>query len=478
MSDQIHPRVIDVAFMRDDEHARREAAIFMGSLTMRDSTELVPVKPPETLLDKLWQAEQGDKQALLAVGSNIHTELVEWTRKTKNIVQVRSQILPDAQLVQHGHLWRDIHANTLINRTDSAVLQRRAPIETINSFRIEESLKKGTLKDYLHIVCSSVPDDLTAEKADKEGFFGESMSLAIQATSQDKYGVLTESAFAAGADGRDSPRFDVATLVKIYEYLGIDISDATSEEILARPLLIHKSLMPHGVSDFVKLYDHFAGGDRFFGVVGATGSYDSFADNCFEREREFDELAGRITSRLIDERATFSNPMQLVRRISWLAKHYLVERSLEDTSIDPVIFGYEAAWHIANVRQFLDSGQTEKAAEATHEAHKTAKGSSCLSFSGADGSNDPEDWSGGSTEKFAKCQSCKSFVLEVGGCKICESCTKQPWIMEHAWRKFQQEQKQQKADAKKKERAPESPEKRVTINAGATAVASQFAIAA
>ena len=165
MSDQIHPRVIDVAFMRDDEHARREAAIFMGSLTMRDSTELVPVKPPETLLDKLWQAEQGDKQALLAVGSNIHTELVEWTRKTKNIVQVRSQILPDAQLVQHGHLWRDIHANTLINRTDSAVLQRRAPIETINSFRIEESLKKGTLKDYLHIVCSSVPDDLTAEKS-------------------------------------------------------------------------------------------------------------------------------------------------------------------------------------------------------------------------------------------------------------------------------------------------------------------------
>ena len=154
------------------------------------------------------------------------------------------------------------------------------------------------------------------------------MSLAIQATSQDKYGVLTESAFAAGSDGRDTPRFDVATLVKVYDYLGVDISGATSEEILARPLLIHKTLMQNGVSDFVKLYDHFAGGNRFFGAPGASGNYNTFAEKCFEREREFDQLAIHITKRLINERTTFTNPMQLVRRISWLAKHYLVQRSV------------------------------------------------------------------------------------------------------------------------------------------------------
>ena len=140
--------------------------------------------------------------------------------------------------------------------------------------------------------------------------------------------------------------------------------------------------------------------------------------------------------------------------------------------------GLDAAGAGGGVTRGGDSGDLTGAKEAIKEAQKTAKGGACNTTSPADGDGGPDDWSGGSKEKFAKCQSCKSFVLEVGGCKICESCTKRPWVMEQAWRKYQQEQKQQKAEAKKKEQMTELPEKNVTIHAGATAVATQFPVAA
>lgn len=448
MSETLH--VIDVATSSEFKHAPEVAAEFIGTLVTREhvGVEEVKIYTPQTTLDKLRLAEVGDAEATLSVAANVHSELVEWARKTKNIMSSRSQLKQDGQVSQSGHDWRDVQANTILRRKDSSLLQARAPIETVNNFRMELAIQNGALADYWFVASSLVPGHFTADQAEKEAFFAEEMSASIQATTLDAYGVLTECAFVAGADNRDAPRFDIATMKAVYAELGINVSGCTTEEILARPLLIHKSMMPNGVSDFVKLYDKHAGEGRFFGVKGATGEYDNFAEFCFDREREFDELTSIITEKLIDERHTFNVPEDVVRRISQLAKHNLVDWAKTDLSIDPRIFGYEAANFLQQVREHLEHGNVQEANKLMKKAHQTAKGGACGTFSGAEGGYaDPKtgkdsDWSGGSKEKLAKCKSCKSFKFEIGGCKICEDCVKRPWVMQKAWDDFKKEKKE------------------------------------
>ena len=451
MSEQARGSVIDIASSPEDLLLRHEAAAYAGRVIAGDTLILDYI--PETTLDKLALAEAGDRRAMLSVAANVHTELVEWTRKTKNIVQSRSEVLQDGSIVQHGHAWRDIQANTLLRRTESAVLQQRARTELVHNFRIEQFVQDGTLADHYFLVVSPVPDYLSSEVAEKEAFFAESMSLAVQATTLDTYGVLTESAFVAGADGRDQPRFDVATIQRVYAALGVNIADCSSEEILARPLLIPKSMLSHGVADFVKLYDELSGEQRFFGVKGATGDYDTFADTCFQDERQFDELALRITQQLIAERGLFAEPIDVVHRIATLAKRNLVARSQYDTTIDPLVFGREAATHIERVRMLLERGDVIGAQSALKKAQETAKGGACGTYSGAErqqSENGEQDWSGGSKEKFAKCKSCKSFKFEIGGCKICEDCVKKPWVMQKAWDEYVKEERKKRTTQKSK----------------------------
>lgn len=449
MGETSNTNVIDVAASAEFQHASEAAAMFIGEVVSKKLLRIYDVHEtaPLTTLDMLHLAESGDEQAWLSVAANVHTELVEWTRKTKNIVQSRSWVNEDGQVSQHTHNWRHVQANTILYRQD-AILQSRAPIETTNNFRIETAIQNGTLQNYWFVASSLVPDNLTPEQADKVGFFGDSMSASIQATTLDSYGVLTESAFVAAVDSRGGLRFDVDTLRAVYNFLGVGISSCNTEEILARPLLIHKSIMPNGVSDFVKLYDYFAGSQRFFGVKDEIGIYDSFADVCREREKEFNDLAATITQRLIAERHELTHPDEFVKRLSYLAKHYLVQRAIVDNSIDLRVFGAEAAHYLAASRWHLEQGNTKEAEQAIEMAHKTAMGGSCVTYSPADGTFDPtkEDWSGGKKEKFAKCQSCKSFKLEIGGCKICEDCVKRPWVREKAWADFLKEQKKQKAE--------------------------------
>lgn len=445
MSELAKGNVIDIISSPEDVVVCHEAAAYAGRVVTGDTVQLEYI--PETTLDKLALAEAGDRRAMLSVAANVHTELVEWTRKTKNIVQSRSEVLPNGTIMQHGHSWRDIQANTLISRTESAVLQQRAHIELAHNFRIEQYVKDGTLSDYYFVVVSPVPDYLSPDEAEKEAFFAESMSLAVQATTVDTYGVLTESAFVAGADGRDQPRFDIATIQNVYESLGVSIAGCSSEDILARPLLVHKSLMSHGVADFVRLYDSMSGQQRFFGIKGATGDYSTFADTCFQDERQFDALAMHITEQLIAERRLFNEPIDVVRRIATLAKRNLVARSQYDTAIDPLVFGREAAAHIEQVRALLEQGNIEGAQVELKKAQATAKGGACGTFSGAErqeSEGKESDWSGGSKEKFAKCKSCKSFKFEIGGCKICEDCVKKPWVMQKAWDEYIKEEKKRR----------------------------------
>ncbi len=383
-----HPLVLSLAEMSEDELLRRRAermirgagsAALGGQVTVeRVRQETAPSGELTCLMDAIHRAAQGDQVALDLIGANVGTDMVERTMKAGVVMQ--SEIAQDQQgdLLQHGQTLESVHGNTLRFAAATPEMYVRAGAETRNYFRLKDTHRQGLLEEYYFVVFSRCEANMSKQALIDAGFFPDTMSCAIQATCAADGGLAMESAFVAGAIRPEAERHDEQTIVELGAALSVDYSGKSPAEIIDMPLLIHKSLMPNGVIDLVKLYDQQAGG-RFFGEAKPQRDYLEYVELCKQRQAVMTPTARLIAKQLIAEADNITTPQAAVQRLHKLSEQYMVEHSVVDKTINPQVFGSEAAGYIEQARLHSQMGNQDLAVAALGRAQQTAKSSSCPS---------------------------------------------------------------------------------------------------
>ena len=365
--------------MAEDNFTRHQAARFIGRLALQTSVE-VPLEDDQPRVGSLYEALQlahgGDAMALQLITANASTDVVERTIKAGHIMTVELEVDALGKVWQHGQTMDSIQANTLNYAADQPAMRRRSEAEVRNSFRIENLHRQGLLADYALVVFSRAADDMTSKAMTDAGFFTDTMSCAIQLTTASATGLTMESAFVAGVAAPGQKRHDQVAVAKVAERLGVELDSPSATEMLDTPLLIHKSLLPNGVVDLVRMYDDAAGG-TWFGEAKPQQDYSTYGAVCRQREAAFAPKVSAIVAELIAEAPMIKTPVAAVQRLHKISEKHMVEQAIVDSSINPLVFGSSAATHIEQARVYQELGQTDQAQLATTKAQKTAKSSSC-----------------------------------------------------------------------------------------------------
>lgn len=251
------------------------------------------------------------------------------------------------------------------------------------------------------------------------------MSVGIQATTEEKIGLETETGFVAG--GNADARHDAETVTKLGDMLSVDYHGKSATQILDMPMLIHKSLMPNGVVDLVKLYDEAAGG-MFFGEQKPQQDYVAYAEQCEHRQQAFKPRVDRIVAQLLKEADTIWSPLAATKRLHKISEEQMAEHALTDRSIDSRVFGPVAAPYLEQARMFHEQGDTQAASKMMTQVKATAQSSSCpsggsnLTAEFLDATSQNESGSTGKKERM-KCPFCKDKNQYGDPCSSNQHCT-------------------------------------------------------
>jgi hypothetical protein len=285
---------------------------------------------------------------------------------------------------------------------------------------------------------------MSREELTDAGFFADTMSVAVQATTASHEGLTTESGFVAGVKTPGGNQHDKQTVDKVAANLGADYSNKSATEIIDTPMLIHKSLMPNGVIDLVKLYDEAAGG-TFFGESKPIQDYSRYLEFCKQREESYLPKIQLAMGELLAEAPNIKTPTSATRKLHKVSEKNMLAQAVYDKNINPLVFGREAAFYIERARLHSDHGNTELADVAIKKAQPLARSSSCpsgvksgetaASEVGVNKKSETETWHGGKKHYNAKCNCCKKVKSQVGACHICEDCVKNPGKMQAVYDK-------------------------------------------
>ncbi len=366
--------VITVPEMASDHEVRLRAAQFIGAAVVGGAAELCSVEAPiESLHDALRRAAEGDATSRRLVETNVATDVIERTIKTGHVMQKTPLIITsEGKIWQYGQTMDSIQANSLRLASEHPIMRARTEAEARNAFRIEQLNRQGLLEDYSFVVLSR------AENLPQYGFFTETMSVSIQVTGKQGDGLALESAFVSGVATEGSQPHDEATIIRLGQLLGTDLTGKSAAEIIDTPLLIHNSLLPNGVIDLVRLYDQAAGGS-FFGEDRLPQDYVEYLQFCHQRERQFSPRVAQITDELIAMATEIDSPLTAVRLLHDVSERHMVKQAIIDVSIDARVFGHVSGNFIEQARQALEAGDIEAASQYGRSAIETADSSSCPS---------------------------------------------------------------------------------------------------
>lgn len=363
--------------LAEDVFTRHQAARFIGRVALEPNVAVTPdVSRVGSLHEALQRASAGDEIARQLITTNVRTDVVERTIKAGHIMTVGLEVDVQGKVWQHGQTMDSIQANTLTFASDQPAMRRRSEAEVRNSFRIENLNRQGLLTEYAFVVFSRAADDMTPEEMAEVGFFTDTMSCAIQLTTASESGLTMESAFVAGVSAPGQSRHDQSAVAGVITRLGIEMDSQSATKMLNTPLLIHKSLLPNGVVDLVRLYDEAAGG-TFFGEAKPRQNYPAYRAVCSQREVGFAPKVADIVAELIAEAPFINSPVAATQRLHKLSEKYMVEQAVSDSSINPLVFGTIAAAHIEQARSHQELGRSDQAQSAMGKAQTTAKSSSC-----------------------------------------------------------------------------------------------------
>lgn len=365
----------------EDAEIRMQAARFIGSCLAGREAEVAytaaeQMRPIESLYDAIKMvAETNDLTARRMVTSNVNTDIFERTVKEGLIIEVDLHADEAQRILQHGQYLETVQANSLRRMADaSPQMLERTKIEAVNSFRMQKEFQEGRLQDDYFVVISRAPDNMTTEQMAEEGFFTDTMSYAIQATTVKNGRLTTESAFLAGVKSKDGERQDAKAVAGLGDWLGVNLHDMTAAQTLDTPIRVNKKLMPNGVSDLVEVCDDTVGG--FFGSNKPRQNYADYLEQCKEREAFLQPKVQSIVEELVSEAATIQNPVHATQRLHKISEKHMVQQAMFDKQIDPRVFG-PAARHIELGRWYFEQGNIDAGLLQTRKAESTAVSSSC-----------------------------------------------------------------------------------------------------
>jgi hypothetical protein len=374
--------VLQLSATERDQASREKFATFLGGIAVGGQAAVESLKsdhPPMTLMEAARRAARsGDADGLNLVTASATTKFHEAIYKAGHISPPSvSKFTEDGGLMQHGQTHLEVYANTLRFANFSGAVTGMAKTEALNYFRITDMRASDELEDTWVFVASAVPDTITKEQADDDGFFTDSMSLSMQLTTAEGDECLTYSAFVAGAFGAEAPRHDIEALRRLYAGWGIkDAYSLGAAELLATPVAIPKALLPNGIVDIVAMYDRevavVTGRESFFGQDKPPEDYLEYAEACKERHQRLQETIESAVSHMLQAAESFETPVDATGYLSALAKKFAPQQAVIDRTIDPAAFGPEAAYHVNRARQEIDMGNYHQAQEHLERAQETA----------------------------------------------------------------------------------------------------------
>jgi hypothetical protein len=380
------PLVIPVHELNTEQWAAAEARRFIGNVATNKTVEVGSEQTTKSLYEAIHLAAEGDVVADKLVTTNAATDVIERTIKVGHIGRpVPLEVKPSGDIMQYGQDYLDVQANSLRIMGSNEVMKARTESETRNAFRKRLINLEGYFDKGYHLVVFSLAEDIP-----EAGFFTETMTCMIQDTYKDANGLARTPAFVAGVKNEGELPHDKDTIVKVGQALGVDWSNMTSAEIIDHPVLIHESAMPNGITDLVKLWDECAGG-TFFGQEKPKQDYLEYEKQCAVREWTFEPKVKLIKEDLLAEAATITTPEQAIRRLHKISESHMVDKAIEDRSIDPRVFGPTASRYIDVARAQIDQGLYEQASETIDRAKRTAQSNSCPSAVGILNKNGEKD---------------------------------------------------------------------------------------
>lgn len=409
------PMIIDVRDVIGPELAEQRINRLVraaGKVAMNASgmnAEGLTSKPIYSLGEAIGRAADGDPVAMKLVDQNARADVVERTIKSGHVRKVEIGIGEDGKFRQFGQTMEEVTINSLNYASDNQKIHDRTIAETGNFVNAEVLYRLDWLYDYYLVVDSPTADDMSDKELEDNHFFKDTMSCSFQAMTVENGKLVLETAFVAGVKNPGGERHDLDTLRTMAASEGADYSGMSASEIIGRAKLIHKSKMPNGLIDRVKLYDDTAGG-TFFGEDKPRVDYLEYLKTCEERERAYDPVVKKIVAQLISESAGLSNdPLAAIERLNEVSEKYTLEMSVTDKRIDPRVFGETAAPHIEQARLFYEQGRPDLVNRAVNKAQSVASSGSCPSANKKqvdgleklpDGLEDMKDGSNMNEEKY------------------------------------------------------------------------------
>lgn len=370
------------------EYSHARAQRFIGHVAM-DDIYIDPCEdeaPNTSLLEAIHRSEKGDEEAKASVTMNTHIAVVEAMIKSGHITRVPMKLNEHGNWLQHGQAMLHVHANALRMQIveKHQGIRDRTEAETINGHAIEDLGRIGKLEDHYVFVPSLFPDqseisyDVATEDA---GFFGDTKTAAFQLTATDGNDGQVESAFVAGVTEIDGPRHDIEVMRKIYLLAGFDAEEWLPLDFLKNPLLIHKSNLPNGIADLVRLYDELASeivdSDLFFGQNVESHEYETYAEASKVREDGLQSVTDEVVGKLLARSHKLTTPESAIELLAKLVGPLGVEYAVSDHSIDPNVFGHEAAQLILQARHYQQEGEFHLMHQTTQSAIDKAVTTMC-----------------------------------------------------------------------------------------------------
>jgi hypothetical protein len=395
---QTIPLVLPISeFLTEEWEAQQKSTELIksvGDVALQETVE--KPRPINSLYDAIQRAAAGDSEARALIEANVRTDVTERTIKAGHVLEVKSEVNEAGKILQHGQYLDDVHRNALKFASENPAIRKRTEAEIRNGKRIEMLNKSGVLGEYYFVVVSRCEDGMSDGQLDELGFFSDTKSCALQITDNQQGSIVTESAFVAGVKQPGIERHDQLTVIDLGDMLGADWHNMGPAEIIDAPILVHKSVFKDGVIDLVRLYDQ-AAGSTFFGEDKPAMDYRDYKKLCEQRQGSFEPQVAAITRQLINEARSINSPVAAFKRLAKLSQDAMVERAVVDDSINPRVFGAQAAVAIDQARLHYEQGHYEQALNYTKEALSTAVSSSCPSAVG-NSTKDPAEI--GSSESF------------------------------------------------------------------------------
>lgn len=325
---------------------------------------------------------ENDAVAKKSIELNAHTEGSEIVYKAGMINEIQLEVDSDQTILQYGQSTDSIHFNGLRYAADSPEMYERSKAEARNNQRIKDARMQGQLRDNYVLIMSRVPtkdDDWL-----KEHRFFETKSMVLQLVGENEDGSLSfDSVFTAGVVDVEAERHDAEAIELFGDRLGVDLTNLTDVELLDASLLVSKELLPNGSTDIAMIMDdcieQVTGEPVFFGQDQPKQDYVAYREICRNKLAELKPKTKAAAAKFIAQADKLKDPVDAVEQLHKLVEAEMVEKAIEDHTVNPLVFGPVAARHIRQARSYIEQGDMLGAINSTRLAKKTADSFSCPS---------------------------------------------------------------------------------------------------